>query len=131
MTRAKAALMFPPSPKKACVKLPELRAKVRSPRPIVWRLTVMPAHAESTTLDPATRPRSSTIRRVSDPVVNVAVAISQNRWLNSWAGFDVLTSFSMRSVARLEKGWSLLTVGAVEYSAYTESLAHTAVPLVG
>src|SRR5436190_9121618 len=120
MTRANAAAVLPPSPKKAWTKLPELRAKVLLPRPMVAMSTVTPAHADKTTLLKP-RPRSRTIRSVSTPVPGGTVAISQKNLPYIRLRSVVLISFSIRSVPCPANGGVLLAVGDVEYSANTES----------
>src|SRR5712691_4795647 len=131
MTRANCVETLPPSPKNACEKSPELRAKVRSPSPKRDSSSVTPAHADSTTLWLLYgRPRRISTRSVSRVRLFrvLSPAISQNRCPNSEsalnANSDGLRSFSMRSVARPLNGDALLTVGVVEYRANTESLAH-------
>src|ERR1700704_1794245 len=120
MTRANCAAVLPPSPKKAWTKFPELRAKVRLPRPMVWMSTVTPAHADKTTFWKP-RPRSITIRSVSTPTPGGVVAISQKNLPYIRLRFWVLISFSIRSVPCPLNGAVLLAVGDVEYSANTES----------
>src|SRR5882672_9870471 len=120
MTRANAAAVLPPSPKKAWTKFPELRAKVRLPRPMVWMSMVTPAHADKTTLLKP-RPRSRTIRSVSTPTPGGTVAISQKNFPYIRLRLVVLISFSIRSVPCKLNGGVLLAVGDVEYSANTES----------
>ena len=51
ITRAKFAVTRPPSPKKPCVKFPELRAKVVSPSANDCSSTLAPAQAVSVTLE--------------------------------------------------------------------------------
>ena len=113
------------------MKSPELRTKVASPSPNRDSCTITPRHADSTTCwSLYGRPRRSSIRSVSLPrlVSVLSPAISQNRCPNRESGLKAnsagLRSFSIRIVARPEKGDVLLAVGVVEYSAKIESLAH-------
>src|SRR5437773_11722362 len=125
MTRRYVDDALPPSPKKPWVKLPELRAKVESPRPNVSKLIVTPRHGDKiTSVELYGRPRRSTIFSVSETSLPLTLPISQKKCPNNTVGSKVgsFRNFSMRNVALLLNGELELAVGVVEYSTKTEAV---------